>query len=90
MLFFTIEYGLRIWSAVEHPPIRHLPPWKARLNFALEAVSQSLISIAILPFYLGILFGADLRILRVVAVASFFQNIALFSGPSGACTRFLQ
>src|ERR671911_1243115 len=32
---FSIEYALRIWSAIDVPMLSRMPPWKARLRFAL-------------------------------------------------------
>jgi voltage-gated potassium channel len=32
---FTVEYVLRIWCSVEHAPLRHLTPLRARLHYAL-------------------------------------------------------
>src|SRR5262245_9072452 len=34
LLVFTIEYGLRMWVAVEHTSSLHAPAWKARLKYA--------------------------------------------------------
>jgi voltage-gated potassium channel len=36
LVVFSIEYGLRVWAAVEHPLGQQIPPWKARLRFALS------------------------------------------------------
>lgn len=72
--FFTIEYVLRIWACVEHPPLRDLPSWKARLKFAAQPL-QIIDLIAVLPFYLGSLVGADLRLLRVLRLFRFFKII---------------
>lgn len=72
--FFTIEYALRIWACVEHPPLRGLPSWKARLKFAAQPF-QIIDLIAILPFYLGSLVGADLRLLRVLRLFRFLKII---------------
>ncbi|HEX2840894.1 cyclic nucleotide-gated ion channel [Hyphomicrobium sp.] len=69
---FTIEYALRIWTAVEVPFLRHLPPAKARLTFALRPAL--LIDLAaILPFYLGTLLSIDLRVLRALRLLRFFK-----------------
>ena len=62
---FTIEYGLRIWTAVEVPFLARLGPTQARLRFALRPL-QVIDLIAILPSYLGPLLGIDLRILRAL------------------------
>ena len=72
--FFTIEYVLRIWASVEHLPLRGLPPWRARLKFALQPL-QVIDLIAVLPFYLGSIFGLDLRVLRVLRLFRFFKIV---------------
>lgn len=63
---FTIEYFLRLWSAVEAPEFAKDGPIRARLRFAcsFHAVIDLL---AILPFYLlafGLFPGGDMRFLR--------------------------
>lgn len=62
---FTIEYIARLWTAVEVPFLKRLPPWKARINFAVRPF-LIIDLLAILPFYLGGLFGLDLRVLRIL------------------------
>ena len=65
---FTIEYVLRLWSAVEDPAYAGLSPAKARLRYAFSfhAIVDLL---AILPFYLfafGLFTGIDTRFLRAL------------------------
>ncbi len=72
IIFFTIEYVLRIWACIEHIPLRSLSPFNARLKFALQPM-QVIDLIAILPFYLGALIGADLRALRILRLFRFFK-----------------
>jgi voltage-gated potassium channel len=62
---FTIEYVLRIWTAVEVPYLKRLSPWSARWHFARRP-AQIIDLLAVLPFYLGHLFGLDLRIVRAL------------------------
>jgi voltage-gated potassium channel len=62
---FTIEYVLRIWSAVEIPMLSRMKPWQARLRFAFRPI-MLIDLMAILPFYLQFLIPIDLRILRVL------------------------
>jgi voltage-gated potassium channel len=69
---FSVEYALRLWTAVEVPFLKKLPPWKARLRLALRPAL--LIDLAaILPFFLGMLFDVDLRILRALRLLRFFK-----------------
>ena len=69
---FTIEYGLRLWTAVEVPFLKRLPPWKARLTLALRP-ALLIDLVAILPFYLGMFFSIDLRVLRALRLLRFFK-----------------
>lgn len=61
---FTLEYGLRIWSAPQRPGERR-HTWRARRSYMLSF--HGLIDLfATAPFYLQLLFpGLDLRMLRV-------------------------
>ena len=59
---FTVEYVLRIWSAVESRRFRH--PITGRLRFMVTPFAL-IDLLAILPFYLT-LGGIDLRILRLI------------------------
>jgi voltage-gated potassium channel len=69
---FTIEYGLRIWTAVEMPFLARMRPWRARLHLATRGY-LIIDLLAILPFYLGGLLGLDLRVLRVLRLLRFFK-----------------
>jgi voltage-gated potassium channel len=51
VIVFTIEYVLRLWSSVEIPLLHRMPPWLARLNFALRPM-MIIDLLAILPWYL--------------------------------------
>lgn len=69
---FTIEYALRVWTAVEVPYLRRLPGWRARLAYALRpALIIDLIAIA--PFYLHQFVELDLRVLRVLRLLRFLK-----------------
>lgn len=74
---FTAEYIVRLWVAVEHGPLRDLPPWKARLA---NAFSPGLIIdlLAIAPFYLAWFVEVDLRIFLIFRLFRFFK-IARYS-----------
>lgn len=72
VLIFSTEYGLRLWTAVEVPFLKRLPPWKARLRLALRPAL--LIDLgAILPFFLGMFLSIDLRVLRALRLLRFFK-----------------
>jgi len=65
VIVFSVEYLLRLWSAVDIPMLSRLPPWRARLRFALRPIM--LIDLfAVLPFYLQSFVPMDLRVLRVL------------------------
>jgi voltage-gated potassium channel len=69
---FTVEYVLRLWTAIEVPFLARLPAWKARLRFACRP-ALVIDLMAILPFYLSFLVGIDLRILRVLRLLRFLK-----------------
>ena len=69
---FTLEYALRVWSCVEVPLLRLLPPWRARVKFATRPL-MVVDLLAILPFYLSFLIGIDLRVLRVLRLFRFLK-----------------
>ena len=77
LVVFTIEYGLRLWSAVEHGPHRHLRASKARLKYALS-YAGIIDLIAILPFWFAMLLPGDLRAVLVFRMVRFFK-IARYS-----------
>jgi voltage-gated potassium channel len=69
---FTLEYLARLWTAVEMPFLARMSPLKAR--FTLAKRGGLLIDLlAILPFYLSLLFSIDLRVLRVLRLIRFFK-----------------
>ncbi|MFQ5562146.1 MAG: cyclic nucleotide-gated ion channel [Parvularculaceae bacterium] len=74
---FTVEYLLRLWVCTEHPPLRGLSPWRARLHFARNPF-MVVDFLAIAPFYLAIFAPLDLRVLRVFRLLRFFR-LARFS-----------
>jgi len=69
---FTIEYFLRLWTAIEHGPLRHLGPLQARLRFATSL--PGLIDLAaVLPFWLAFLIAPDFRAILVIRLIRFFK-----------------
>ncbi|MFM9942603.1 MAG: cyclic nucleotide-gated ion channel [Hyphomicrobiaceae bacterium] len=69
---FTIEYILRLWTAVEVPFLSRLSPLQARLHFARRPLLIFDL-LAVLPFYLGSMMGLDLRILRAFRLLRLFK-----------------
>jgi voltage-gated potassium channel len=61
---FTVEYALRVWSAVEIPMLSRMPPWRARLRFATRPL-MIIDLLAFAPWYVHWFLPVDLRVLRV-------------------------
>jgi voltage-gated potassium channel len=77
LVVFTVEYGLRIWVAVEHRPYRHQSAWRARWSY-LKSAAGIVDLLAILPFWFALLFPADLRAILVIRAIRFLK-IARYS-----------
>ena len=77
LVVFTLEYALRLWSAIEHGPHHHLVPAQARLKYALSAPGiVDLISV--LPFWLALVLSTDFRFILVFRMVRLFK-IARYS-----------
>lgn len=72
VVFFTIEYLLRVWSSVENDNPRLKSPVKGRLRFMLTPLAL-IDLIVILPFYVSALVGVDLRMLRALRLLRVFR-----------------
>lgn len=72
---FTIEYGLRVWSATVVP--EYSDPVISRLRFASSPyLLVDLLAIA--PFYIGtVVFATDLRVLRALRLFRFLRLLKL-------------
>lgn len=69
---FLVEYVLRIWAAVEHPPLRALGPVRARLAYACSlAVLIDLV--AILPLFFAFAGLGDFQVLLLLRLLRFFK-----------------
>ncbi len=69
---FSLEYLLRLWTAVEiDEPRYHHPIW-GRLRWAVSPMAIVDL-LAVLPFYLGIVVELDLRAIRVLRVLRVFK-----------------
>ena len=69
---FTVEYLLRLWTAIEVPYLSRSGPWRARLKLARQP-ALIIDLFAILPFYLSGLFAIDLRVLRTLRLLRFLK-----------------
>jgi voltage-gated potassium channel len=81
LVAFTIEYGLRLWTAVEHMPFSDRSPWAARLAWA-RTPAAIVDLLAILPFYLALFQTTDLRALALFRLVRFFKLVRYSSGLS--------
>lgn len=69
---FFFEYVLHMWAITEHPLLRNVPPWKARLRHAATP-SMIIDLIAILPFFLAIFFGSEFEVLLMLRLLRFYK-----------------
>jgi voltage-gated potassium channel len=72
LVVFTIEYALRLWSAVEHGPHQHLPARQSRLKYALSPAGIVDL-VAVLPFWFAMILPGDLRVVLVFRMVRFFK-----------------
>jgi voltage-gated potassium channel len=77
LVVFTIEYGLRIYVAVEHEPYKHLKAWQARWQY-IRSPEGIVDLVAILPFWFGYVAPDEARIVMVLRVLRFLK-IARYS-----------
>lgn len=74
VIIFTVEYVLRVWSCNHDPKYKH--SIKGRLKYMLSP--GALIDLlAILPFYLHVIIGLDLRVLRILRLMRFLRLFRL-------------
>ncbi|MBL6931409.1 MAG: ion transporter [Rhodospirillales bacterium] len=72
VFIFTIEYVLRVWSAVDDDEVDYRHPILGRIRYMLTPMA--LIDLfVILPFYLGFFVSFDLRFLRVLRLLRVFK-----------------
>jgi len=84
VLFFTIEYGLRIWASAENPQFAGAGPWRGRWKY-LKSGMGIVDLVAIAPFYLGFFVTLDLRhvrafrLIRLLKLNRSFHSLDVFS-----------
>jgi voltage-gated potassium channel len=73
LIVFTAEYGLRLWVSAEHAPygVGQRDP---RLAYAMSAAGIVDL-LAILPFWIGLFFPADLRAFLVFRIVRFLKLV---------------
>ena len=74
VIIFTVEYLLRVWSCNHDPRYRHFINGRLRFIFSLDGLIDLL---AILPFYVHVFVGFDLRILRILRLLRFLRLFRL-------------
>jgi voltage-gated potassium channel len=81
VLVFTVEYGLRLWTAVEHMPYAEHSAWRARWSWAVSPAGLVDL-VAILPFFLVLIdpWGLDLRALALFRLLRFLKLMRYSSG----------
>ena len=71
---FTLEYGLRVWTCTVQDKFAR--PFAGRLRYMFTPMAL-IDLLAILPFYLPLFFGGDLRFLRVFRLFRLFTLFKL-------------
>jgi voltage-gated potassium channel len=72
LVAFSLEFFLRVWVAVEHTPLRHLKPIRARVKFITSPVG--LIDLAaVLPFWFALFSSPNLEVLLVFRIVRFLK-----------------
>ncbi len=85
---FTLEYGLRVWSAIDHPDHTDRHPLRGRFRYMMSPLA--LIDLAaILPFYAGLLSGLNLSSLLVLRLVRVFK-LARYSVATQALLQALR
>ncbi len=87
LFVFTLEYALRLWTAPEHGPLRHLHPMRARLNYAFSLAGLTDL-IAVAPFWFVLFVPDSLRVLVVFRIVRFLK-IARYSPAMRALLEVL-
>lgn len=74
VIIFTIEYVLRVWSCDHDPRYSHTFFGRLKYMFSAEGLIDLL---AILPFYVHVVVGLDLRMLRILRLLRFLRLFRL-------------
>jgi voltage-gated potassium channel len=74
VIIFTIEYILRVWSSNHDPRYKHSVFGRLKYMKSTDAIIDAL---AILPFYLHVVIGFDLRVLRILRLLRFLRLFRL-------------
>ncbi len=74
VIIFTLEYLLRLWTADVF--YNYMPAWRARRAYAFSLLA-AIDLLAVLPFYLPMVFPVDLTVLKLFTIFRFFQIFKL-------------
>ncbi|MGI8891897.1 MAG: ion transporter [Bacteroidia bacterium] len=74
IIIFTVEYILRVWSSTSVENYKH--PIKGRLRY-MFSMGSLIDLLAILPFYLPLILGMDLRFIMSLRMLRFFRLFKL-------------
>ncbi len=74
VIIFTVEYVLRVWSCTLNQKYKHGLHGRLRYMLSTFALIDLL---AILPFYIHIVVGLDLRVLRILRLLRFLRLFRL-------------
>src|SRR5688572_2307314 len=74
VIIFTVEYILRVWSSNHDPKFKHSIHGRLRYMITPAALIDLL---AILPFFIHVIVGLDLRMLRMLRLFRFFRLFRL-------------
>ncbi len=72
LVAFTVEYALRVWVAPDHPLASGRRPWRVRLVYVLSGAGL-IDLLAVVPFWVGLFFSTDLRVLLVFRIVRFLK-----------------
>jgi len=79
IIVFTMEYLVRTWICVENPRYRSAVTGRLKYMISPMAIVDL---VAVLPFYLGIIFNIDTRFLRVLRLFRIFKLSRHFNAMS--------
>jgi voltage-gated potassium channel len=88
-VIFSAEYLLRLWSAVEHPPLKGKVRWRARWLFARQP-AMIVDLVAVLPILLTLVLPDDLRVLMIFRLIRFFKLARYSPGMRSLMDAMLQ
>jgi voltage-gated potassium channel len=74
VIIFSIEYVLRLWSCNHDPRYKHTVYGRLKYMVSTDALIDL---IAVLPFYIHVVVGLDLRVLRILRLLRFLRLFRL-------------